>query len=308
MTAGPPAPRRVPRAAHALLLLYPRAWRDRYRGEVRELLAQHRVSTRTLLDLLFGAIDAHLHPGLFPRGELTVTHRIRTSQLVVSCAVVLYASALISLQQIRDPQAAWLQAAARHPQIRSGLIAVQVAGAVAVIAGIAGFLLVTTAMIRQAATGKSGDPRRLVIRGAILALAWLGITATAVAVTSSRPGTGARPMRTVDLVLEAAWLASTAIALLLGAMLLWRALARAELTEAMALAARITATAAAAAMTAGLIATLIETSLLRTYGPDLIGAGWLTVIASAMFTATAMTGLALFQMRRDRPAPPAPLT
>ena len=146
MSAGPatPGPSRLARAAQALLLLYPRAWRERYRSEVTELLAHHQVSPRTLLDLLFGAIDVRLHPDLFPSRELTVTHQIRAGQFVVSCAAALYATAIICLQQIRDPQAAWLQAAARHPQLRSGLIGVQITGGLAVMAGIAGLLAAPT--------------------------------------------------------------------------------------------------------------------------------------------------------------------
>ncbi len=46
----------------ALLRLYPRAWRQRYGAEMRDLLAVERVSLRTYADLLAGAIDARLNP------------------------------------------------------------------------------------------------------------------------------------------------------------------------------------------------------------------------------------------------------
>ena len=304
MTAGPPAPRpgRMDRAAQALLLLYPRGWRDRYGAEARELLAQHRVSARTLLDLLFGAVDARLHPGLFTSRELTMTRKVRTGQFLVSCAAALYALALIALQQIRDPLPAWLRATTQHPQLRAGLIGVQAAGALAVIAGTAGLLMMTAVMARRAA--RTGALRRLGAKAAVPAIAWLAVTAITVAVTSGRPGTGVRPLRTVDLVLEFTWLASTAIAVLLGAVLVWRALAGTDLTDAVIRPFRITAAVAATAMAAGLIATGIEASLLRAYAPALIGTGWLAVIGTGMLAATVITGLALPQMiRTTRPRP-----
>jgi hypothetical protein len=45
-----------------MLRLYPRAWRARYEDEVAALLEQRGTSLATLVDLLFGALDAHLDP------------------------------------------------------------------------------------------------------------------------------------------------------------------------------------------------------------------------------------------------------
>ena len=42
--------------------LYPRAWRDRYGDELQAVLEAERVDLATRLDLVRGAIDAHLHP------------------------------------------------------------------------------------------------------------------------------------------------------------------------------------------------------------------------------------------------------
>jgi hypothetical protein len=293
---------RMARAAQALLVLYPRGWRDRYGAEMRELLAQHHVSARTMLDLLFGAVDARLHPALLTSRELTVTRKIRTGQFVVSCAAALYALALLALQQIRDPLPAWLRATALHPQLRAGLTGVQVTGALAVFAGAMGLLVMTAAMARRAAgTGMLG---RLAGKAAVPAVAWLAVTVITVAVTSGRPGTGARPVRTVDLVLEFTWLASTAIAVLLDAVLAWRVLAGTDLTGTVIRTLRICATVAATAMAAGLIATVIEASMLRAYAPALIGTGWLAFIGVGMIAATVMAGLALPQMTwPTRPRP-----
>lgn len=54
--------RRGPAAA-ALLRLYPRAWRARYEAEVLAVLADMNVDGRARVDLVRGAVDAHLHAG-----------------------------------------------------------------------------------------------------------------------------------------------------------------------------------------------------------------------------------------------------
>ena len=45
-----------------LLALYPRAWRKRYGAELAAFLADDPPTFRDRLDLLRGAVDAHLHP------------------------------------------------------------------------------------------------------------------------------------------------------------------------------------------------------------------------------------------------------
>lgn len=45
-----------------LIRLYPKAWRDRYGDEMGDLLAARPATTRDRIDLLRGAVDAHLHP------------------------------------------------------------------------------------------------------------------------------------------------------------------------------------------------------------------------------------------------------
>jgi hypothetical protein len=45
-----------------LLRLYPRAWRERYEDEMSDLLEHRTPSRRDAVDLVRGALDAHLHP------------------------------------------------------------------------------------------------------------------------------------------------------------------------------------------------------------------------------------------------------
>lgn len=50
------------RRGAGLLRLYPRAWRDRYASEMLAVIESGRLDWRTRLDLLRGALDAHMHP------------------------------------------------------------------------------------------------------------------------------------------------------------------------------------------------------------------------------------------------------
>lgn len=52
-----------------LLRLYPRAWRQRYEDEFAALLEHHTTSPRLILDIILGAIDAHLWPRVSAAGR-----------------------------------------------------------------------------------------------------------------------------------------------------------------------------------------------------------------------------------------------
>ncbi len=47
-----------------LIRLYPQAWRDRYETEILDLLAERPGSVRDAVNLVRGAVDAHLHPNV----------------------------------------------------------------------------------------------------------------------------------------------------------------------------------------------------------------------------------------------------
>jgi ATP-dependent Clp protease ATP-binding subunit ClpC len=54
-----------------ILRLYPSAWRRRYQEEMQALLEMHTITIATVLDLLFGAIDAWLDPTYRTKGKNT---------------------------------------------------------------------------------------------------------------------------------------------------------------------------------------------------------------------------------------------
>ena len=67
--------------------LYPRAWRDRYGDELQEVLERERLGVGARLDLVRGAVDAHLHP-LVP-SRLPVLAAVTASALAVAHAIAL---------------------------------------------------------------------------------------------------------------------------------------------------------------------------------------------------------------------------
>ena len=59
-----------------LLRLYPAAWRERYEPELLGLLHDRPVRLRGSVDVVLGAIDAHLHPELIGGTRQPWTHRL----------------------------------------------------------------------------------------------------------------------------------------------------------------------------------------------------------------------------------------
>lgn len=60
-----------------LLALYPRAWRRRYGAEFAALLDEQRPFPGLVLDVVLGAIDAHLDPQLADEGETSLRRRMK---------------------------------------------------------------------------------------------------------------------------------------------------------------------------------------------------------------------------------------
>jgi hypothetical protein len=59
-----------------LVRLYPATWRLRYEAELLDLLEQRPMTPRQAIDLVRGALDAHLHPSIFGREPQPWTHRL----------------------------------------------------------------------------------------------------------------------------------------------------------------------------------------------------------------------------------------
>lgn len=59
-----------------LLRLYPSAWRERYEAEFVRLLHERPIDPGDSIDVILGAVDAHLHPELSGGASRPWTHRL----------------------------------------------------------------------------------------------------------------------------------------------------------------------------------------------------------------------------------------
>ena len=78
-----------------LIVLYPRTWRDRYETEFRALMAERPPDPLDRIDMVRGALDAHLHPqlGSTNSGEMAPPHSARLGAILAVLGGALWAGA-----------------------------------------------------------------------------------------------------------------------------------------------------------------------------------------------------------------------
>ncbi len=122
----------------SLLRLYPAAWRKRYGDEFAALLEDVRPTPLALLDVLLGALDAHLHADLLPGGVLSMTSRLRSSAIAAFCAFAVFVLAYAGWGRLTDPRSPFTAAAHAHTEIMVAWDAAQVAATIAGLAVLVG--------------------------------------------------------------------------------------------------------------------------------------------------------------------------
>jgi hypothetical protein len=114
----------VTRLARLALRLYPLAYRRRYGDEMRALLEDEPPRARTVLDLLRGALRAHLRPGDVAAGVVDAGDRVRaTASGVLLCWVVFAVAGLAFYKTTEDRS--FSLAGHAHPLLRDAHLAVQ---------------------------------------------------------------------------------------------------------------------------------------------------------------------------------------
>lgn len=270
------------------LRLYPRAWRERYAGEMGTLLQHHHVTLWTVADLLLGALDAHLHHDLIPGRVVGMAHRIRTSEVVIFCAFVLFGVAWLAAQEVRDPLSEWERIIQQHPDIRAALVALQLAGLVALLAVLVGGLPIAFAVIK----GAVSQPQRgvllllatpilafIVLIGAVIGAAWLWSNAQ----HAGQPLPGGWQLILLGIFVLTVGGSTLAVAL---------AVKRGEIGERLARFALVPAALAVAAIAAGVVAAAILTALSFAEAPEL-APGNLAILTALMALAALLAILAL---------------
>jgi hypothetical protein len=78
------------RCARYLIELYPASWRERYSEEMLLLLDDFPPTSRTVINLLFHLFDAYAHPHLLNGRFPPVLQRMRSSELTIYSAAVIF--------------------------------------------------------------------------------------------------------------------------------------------------------------------------------------------------------------------------
>ena len=136
-----------------LLRLYPSAWRRRYGDEMAALLAEHRATLRTYVDLALGALDANLSYSFPVERVERMVGRMKSRVVVLFCAFVLFGLGFGVLARWNDPVTFFTAAAQRFPGLWVLLDALKLAGGLAVLGALGGGLPLVAVAVRRAARG-----------------------------------------------------------------------------------------------------------------------------------------------------------
>jgi hypothetical protein len=278
-----------------LLQLYPRAWRERYGDEVASVLAEHHVTYWTLLDVLLGALDAHFHRELLPRRLISMAHRIRSSEIVIFCAVVLFCVAWLPLRLVRDPLHVWQAAVAAHPDLLTALTVLDLAGLSATLALFVGGLPILFAALAHAVAARRWRQLALFavppLATAALAIYWIVAVPASTAHLSSAPGA---PLTPLAVVLQLGLVALLLVAVGGSAAALAAAIGRSEVGAGLLRFALLPAGVATAALALGLLAAVALTALIFAEAPQVSSGPPLHVAdLLVMFVAVVLAALAL---------------
>ncbi len=176
------------RLAELALRLYPLAFRRRYGEELRALLDESPPHGLAVLDLLRGALAAHLRPTAAAAGLVDSADRLRASMSGQLACWVLFAAAGFGFYKTTE-DAPFMAAGHAHPLLGVVHVAVQVMAIVASGAVLAGALPLILAALNQAR--RQPTLRRLVSLPPLAVLVFAGLTGVLVLVAAhsepSRP-------------------------------------------------------------------------------------------------------------------------
>jgi hypothetical protein len=174
------------RAAGLALALYPLAFKRRYGVEMRALLDESRPSARSVLDLLRGALVAHVRPPAGLEDALTPSERVRASASGVLVCWVVFAAAGFGFYKTTE-DVSFTQSGERYALLAGAHLAIQllaVIGSAAVVIGAAPLVAAALASARR-------EPRlrRLVSVAPIAVAAFALLTGVLVLIAhGARPG------------------------------------------------------------------------------------------------------------------------
>jgi hypothetical protein len=288
------------RLARLAIALYPLAFRRRYGAELQALVEEQPPRAAAVLDLLIGALRAHLRPPAGLAGELDAGTRLRLGLAGVLACWVAFAAVGFGFYKTteNDPFGP-------HPLLGDAHLAVQLAAGIASLAVLAGALPLIAIAVRRA----WGEPDRLrrlrALLGAPVAALLLLAAATGLLVLLARGAHGAGDPGAAAQLAFLPWaLAGLACgAICVGATR--QALFTIDLPRPWLLAALALATLVAGAMVAIALAAALYAIALQLDAPALAGAGngpfqLVSTGASLIAEAVAMAALGLVALVSTR--------
>lgn len=134
MNQQPPAAAPRQRGVGLLLRLYPAAWRARYQDELEAVLEQHTITFATIVDLLWGALDARLDPAFTSKRMFRPMSRLRVSAVALFLTFAAFILGYGAFTRLTDPRAPFLDAAQTHPDLLIALNVITAATALGLLA------------------------------------------------------------------------------------------------------------------------------------------------------------------------------
>ncbi len=279
-----------------LLSLYPRSWRDRYADEAAVVLEQQPVSPKGILDIVGGALDAHLHPQYAAGVRPAMATRLRASTLTIFCAYIGFALAYITLQRLADPQAPYDAVARAHVGVAATFIAIVAGSILAALAVVAGGLPIAWVVVRRALAARRRDILALCLVPPLALATFVGWTLV-VAHLVARAGTAPRVPTTFQWALVVSWEGLAVLTVLASTAAIVLAITRGEVGARLLGFALAPATVATAAMGLTLAATVVWGVSVMMYAPHLfdrdIGAIWFLGVVGLMTVSTGVASVSL---------------
>ncbi|HMK09925.1 MAG TPA: hypothetical protein VK449_12925 [Anaerolineales bacterium] len=176
-----------------LVGLYPRAWRERYGEEFEALLEASLHSPLDIVDVVLGAVDAHLgFPFEAEWKAMEIVNRQRTAILIVFAAYVGFIVAGLAFYGLVDDSPA-VPLLRTDPPLAAAWRTVQVGSVLGLLAILIGGLPLALSVLRHAARTRRGLPLLLVPAVALLALlAYVGLLALVASGSVHLPGVAPR--------------------------------------------------------------------------------------------------------------------
>ena len=157
-----------------LLRLYPAGWRARYGDEFAALLDDYPLTFLGLLDVLLGALDAHIAPLDTTGRILRMIHRPRRSAIAVFCAYIAFVLAGMSFQKSIEDDLGALNGP--HPDISLAYHIVLFVAPLSLLAVLAGGAPIGLAAILRALRGRHWDILALFAVPPVALALWIGWT------------------------------------------------------------------------------------------------------------------------------------